>query len=82
MVSSQGMYCKFAVRFYEAFCKAEGICFHHPRKKEAARMERMKKRFGILALIAVVTLAFVLVSAFASRMVYQNSLPAYYAEIA
>ena len=31
-------------------------------------MERMKKRFGILALVAVVTLAFVLVSAFASRM--------------
>ena len=45
-------------------------------------MERMKKRFGILALVAVVTLAIVLVSAFASRMVYQNSLPAYYAEIA
>ena len=45
-------------------------------------MERMKKRFGILALVAVVTLAFVLVSAFASRMDIKNSLPAYYAEIA
>ena len=36
-------------------------------------MERMKRRFGVLAVIALVA------SAFASRAVYQNSIPAYYA---
>ena len=42
-------------------------------------MERMKRRFGVLAVIALVAIAFAAVSPFASRAVYQNSIPAYYA---
>ena len=42
-------------------------------------MERMKRRFGVLAVIALVAIAFAAVSAFARRAVYQNSIPAYYA---
>ena len=42
-------------------------------------MERMKRRFGVLAVIDLVAIAFAAASAFASRAVYQNRSPAYYA---
>lgn len=48
-------------------------------QKGGVPMERMKRRFGVLAVIALVAIAFAAVSAFASRAVYQNSIPAYYA---
>lgn len=45
-------------------------------------MDRMGKKFGIAALIAVLVFAFIAVSAISSRMAYANSVPAFYAEMA